>query len=221
MFNNHPYVSQQALVEQFSGGSYRNSLAFNSALQLFRKERSRGARARAWSILRRAQAHLIDLNAIAGKLTVRNRHYVGIKPVEIQKIRGTMGRAKDFSTGFAPLRENLRDRWVGVALARYQGVQMPAVEVIQVGDAYFVVDGHHRISVARAFGEEAIDAKVTAWETSGALPWEKSKQSAGKRQATGKRRRGSFSGNLQSRIRALLLPYSASEHDSFDQLRFR
>jgi hypothetical protein len=52
------------------------------------------------------------------------------------------------------------DRWVSVAIARSQGVTLPAVELILVGEDYFVRDGHHRISVARAFGEEYIDAKI-------------------------------------------------------------
>jgi hypothetical protein len=36
--------------------------------------------------------------------------------------------------------------------------------LIQVGDDYFVRDGHHRISVARAFGREQIDAEVIVWD---------------------------------------------------------
>ena len=37
---------------------------------------------------------------------------------------------------------------------------------------YFVRDGHHRISVARARGQRAIDAVVTVWDVAGPLPWE-------------------------------------------------
>jgi hypothetical protein len=47
------------------------------------------------------------------------------------------------------------------------------VELIQVGDLYFVRDGHHRISVARAWGQATIDAEVTVWEVVGPLPWER------------------------------------------------
>jgi hypothetical protein len=50
---------------------------------------------------------------------------------------------------------------------------MPPVELIQVRDVYFVQDGHHRISVARALGELDIEAKVTIWQVSGPLPWER------------------------------------------------
>jgi hypothetical protein len=54
-----------------------------------------------------------------------------------------------------------------------QGTPLPPVELIQTGETYFVVDGHHRISVAKAFGEQSIDAEVTIWDTSAPLPWEK------------------------------------------------
>jgi hypothetical protein len=52
-------------------------------------------------------------------------------------------------------------------------VTLPAVDLIQIGDVYFVRDGHHRISVGRAMGQEIIDAEVTVWEVAGPLPWER------------------------------------------------
>jgi hypothetical protein len=59
-----------------------------------------------------------------------------------------------------------------VAKARLKGVTLPPVELIQVGDVYFVRDGHHRISVARAFGQEHVDAEVTVWEVTESLSHE-------------------------------------------------
>jgi hypothetical protein len=50
---------------------------------------------------------------------------------------------------------------LNIAKLRLEGRPLPPVELIQVGDSYFVRDGHHRISVARAFGQTAIDAQVT------------------------------------------------------------
>ena len=58
------------------------------------------------------------------------------------------------------------------ATARQQGKYLPAVVLVQVGDIYFVQDGHHRISVARALGQSEIEARVTIWQVSGPLPWE-------------------------------------------------
>ena len=42
--------------------------------------------------------------------------------------------------------------------------------LVQVGDVYFVCDGHHRISVARALGQLAIEAEVTVWQVAGPSP---------------------------------------------------
>jgi hypothetical protein len=46
------------------------------------------------------------------------------------------------------------------------------VELVQVGDVYFVRDGHHRISVALALGQRDVEAEVTLWQVTGPLPWE-------------------------------------------------
>jgi hypothetical protein len=53
-------------------------------------------------------------------------------------------------------------------------VALPPVALVQIGDFYFVLDGHHRISVAQAYGQRDIEARVTAWRVSGPLPWEAS-----------------------------------------------
>jgi hypothetical protein len=62
---------------------------------------------------------------------------------------------------------------VNIAAAWEMGTPLPPVKLIQIGDLYFVRDGHHRISVARAMGQEAIEAEVTAWTVMGPLPWER------------------------------------------------
>jgi len=93
--------------------------------------------------------------------------------VSVRDIRGSEGRCGDFDADFHPLQGRTRNRWVGIAAAREMGTPMPPVKLIRIGDLYFVRDGHHRISVARAMGQEAIEAEVTAWEVVGPLPWER------------------------------------------------
>lgn len=63
---------------------------------------------------------------------------------------------------FYPVRDHNQGRWLGVATARQEEKSLPPVELIQVGDVYFVRDGHHRISVARALGQPVIEAEVWA-----------------------------------------------------------
>jgi hypothetical protein len=113
---------------------------------------------------------LLDLNDIPTH-QISSRHHGGIKPVSIDKICGTLGRSTDFDSSFHPLSDRIRDRWVGVATARLLNLPLAPVTLIQIRDYYFVVDGHHRISVARALGEYAIDAEITVWNVNGALPW--------------------------------------------------
>jgi hypothetical protein len=86
----------------------------------------------------------------------------------MDRIRGSEGRCNDFDTHFRPLTGLSRDRWTSIYCARQEGVALSLVELVQVGDTYYVRDGHHRISVARALGQETIDARVTVWEVEAA-----------------------------------------------------
>lgn len=90
----------------------------------------------------------------------RSQHYAGIRTVPIERIRGTESRSGDFDCDFNPLHSRTAERWVSIAFVRSSGTTLPPVELIQVGSDYYVRDGHHRISVERAFGKEYIDAEV-------------------------------------------------------------
>jgi hypothetical protein len=70
----------------------------------------------------------------------------------------------DFDNKFLPLQTHNKSRWVSVAKAVRLGIKLPPVELIRIDDHYFVVDGHHRLSIAQAMGETAIAANVTIHE---------------------------------------------------------
>jgi hypothetical protein len=91
--------------------------------------------------------------------------------VPICQIRGSEGRCSDFDRNFNPLQDHNRVRWLRIAAARQRGRSLPPVELVQVGDFYFVRDGHHRVSVARALGQPFIAARVTALNVIGPLLW--------------------------------------------------
>jgi hypothetical protein len=93
--------------------------------------------------------------------------------VPITEIVGSQNRCGDFDRDFNPLHDHNRARWLRIAAARRRGTPLPPVDLIQVGDLYFVQDGHHRISVARALGQQEIGARVTVWHVSGPLPWDR------------------------------------------------
>ena len=94
----------------------------------------------------------------------------------VDKIIGTEGRAANFDIDFYPMGEESRERWTSMAVAFLARIPLPPVELIQVGDVYFVRDAHHRISVARSFGQTAVDAEVITWQSRPPFPWQKSSQ---------------------------------------------
>ena len=77
-------------------------------------------------------------------------------------IVGSEDRSGDFDIDFNPLRESLRDRWLSVFSARQRGVSLPPIELVRGPDGYYVRDGHHRLSVARALGQVFVEAIVLA-----------------------------------------------------------
>ncbi len=95
---------------------------------------------------------------------------MGVRPkleeVPLDKIVGSVGRYRDFNNIFLPRNEALQERWARVDAAREGLVGLPPVELLKVGDLYFVKDGNHRVSVARAHDEKSIEAYVTPVETS-------------------------------------------------------
>lgn len=89
----------------------------------------------------------------------------GVIEVPVDRIVGTLERERDFSRAFLPRGEDLRERWEGVRRLAEGPRGFPPIELYQVGEIYFVVDGHHRVSVARSFGNRAIEARVREFRT--------------------------------------------------------
>lgn len=145
---------------------------FGSAATLYAHSRRQGRRGRLWSMRSRDSQCLLDLSEIEGACRVEARRYAGLHTVPIEQIRGSEGRSDDFDRDFHPLQDHCKGRWLRVARARDEDKVLPPVVLVQVGDVYFVRDGHHRISVARARGQLDIEAEVTAWQVGGPLPWE-------------------------------------------------
>ena len=112
-------------------------------------------------------ARLVGRNTALGKFPAGtfpqglNRKSIGLKEIKVDEIAGTLYRHSDFDAKFRPLKKNLLDRWVNIYLL-YQREGWPPILAHKVGDRYYVEDGHHRVSVARALGVVYIQAQV--WE---------------------------------------------------------
>jgi hypothetical protein len=78
----------------------------------------------------------------------------------VEAIIGSLNRYQEFDRAFLPVEDHLASRWQNVDLAFYKDISLPPVLLYKVGQVYFVVDGHHRVSVAREQGQKFIDAEV-------------------------------------------------------------
>lgn len=110
-------------------------------------------------------SELLPFEDVRDELELTHLRDRGLQEIPVDQIVGTLGRAGEFTRAFLPRREELRERWTEVeALA--QGMPgFPPIDVYRVGDAYFVVDGHHRVSVARRLGAPTIEARVKEFTT--------------------------------------------------------
>jgi hypothetical protein len=126
----------------------------------FRLARLRNLLGRVLSVFSGAPRRLLAFDEVREKLHVGGPIYRGVQSVPVARILGSVDRYRDFDGHFLPQRNQLEQRWTRVNRAWYQEISLPPVLLYQVGDVYFVVDGNHRVSVARAQGQEFIDAEV-------------------------------------------------------------
>ncbi len=116
-------------------------------------------------VLRGRVNRLLAWDEVCDKLGIRGRVYRGIQTVPVDQIIGSVGRYKDFDRVFLPRQDKTADRWRSIARAHYDEVSLPPVKLYKVGDAYFVLDGNHRVSVARERGIEFVDAELIEAES--------------------------------------------------------
>lgn len=172
MINSNEYLVAQAMARTASQGVDAEQEWIRSAVALYNRAHARGWLHRLWSILTHRASQLFDLSQVETHCTIRARCYAGIQTVPLGQIRGSACRSHDFDSAFHPRRSHNKGRWLAIAVARQMGTTLSPVELIHVGDVYFVQDGHHRISVARAMGQSCIEAEVVAWQVAGPLPWQ-------------------------------------------------
>ena len=114
--------------------------------------------------LKRSSRRLLPFEEVKDKLEIWFAEDLGIQNVPIDGIVGSEGRYRAFTRSFLPLQEDLRDRWKKIDQVRESRQDLPPVELYKVSNAYFVKDGHHRISVARVKGNKYIEARVYEYQ---------------------------------------------------------
>src|SRR5215216_730909 len=103
---------------------------------------------------------LLSFDEVRRERVANNRLYRGTRVVEVDQIVGSVGRWRDFDRSFLPTRTSIGEKWKRIDRAFQRGEELPPVELYEVGEAYFVVDGHHRVSVARYYDVPTVDATV-------------------------------------------------------------
>jgi nucleotide-binding universal stress UspA family protein len=142
-----------------------NRQAISSAANDFRRARWQAVVEELVARLQGKSVDLLSYEDIIKKLKVKGQASRGRKEIPLDAIVGSVGRVTEFTRSFLPRRDKTMSRWsrVGAAVSSMEGV--PPIEVYKVGDAYFVLDGNHRVSVARQMGSKYIEAYVTEVKT--------------------------------------------------------
>ncbi len=108
---------------------------------------------------------LLSYDEVRAQLHIGGPIYQGVQTVRVDAIAGSLNRYQQFDRAFMPAVDELASRWQSVDRAFYQDVSLPPILLYKVGAVYFVVDGHHRVSVAREQGQEFIEAEVRECST--------------------------------------------------------
>ncbi|MEP7287308.1 MAG: hypothetical protein ABI947_16250 [Chloroflexota bacterium] len=127
-----------------------------------------------WSLLTGKSIDLLSFEEVRQRLRLRDERYIGRRDIEIDKIVGSVGRYKDFTRSFLPRKNSVRSRWQRLDAMARGPEGFPPIEVYKVGEVYFVIDGNHRVSVARQLQAKTIEAYVIELPT--AVPFDANTQ---------------------------------------------
>jgi hypothetical protein len=147
-----------------------NYLAENRAETEFAAVRRRARIRRIRQLVGKSCNELSPAGRLLEKLDLSRRSDLGLQSVALERIVGSAGRYRDFDLLFQPRRDALAGRWKKVAGAQREGRKLGPIALFKVGDAYFVEDGNHRLSVARARGEATIEAWVVELDAAPLTP---------------------------------------------------
>ena len=144
--------------------------AYTSALQDFSRARRRATLRQVLGTLTRSGHPLMNFEDVRRQLRAIEEPSRILTEVPLDRIVGSVGRYNDFTREFLPRQDSDKGRWVAVQMAMTGLSGLPPVELYRIGDAYFVRDGNHRVSVARQLGLKVIQAWVTSLHTRVHLP---------------------------------------------------
>lgn len=144
-----------------------NKFNYQSALQDFNEARLKASLEEALARITGRSNELLSYDEVAQKLKLRVRADRGVHEIPVESIIGSVGRYTDFTRTFLPRRADDQERWARVkaVMEEPMGTGLDPIEVYKVGEAYFVLDGNHRVSIARQEGLKYIEAHVIEVQT--------------------------------------------------------
>jgi nucleotide-binding universal stress UspA family protein len=142
-----------------------SNVGYWSALRDFHEARRRAALEEIMARMSGKSVDLLSYEEVRQKLKAGGSISRGLRDIPLNAIVGSVGRYTDFTRSFMPRRDSDRERWARVKAKVTDMEGLPPIEVYQIGEAYFVQDGNHRVSVARELGATHIQAYVTKVRT--------------------------------------------------------
>jgi uncharacterized ParB-like nuclease family protein len=133
------------------------------AIQDFDAARARAFRRALRSILTGRSPRLQSFEPMLKAAGAEGRAFGGVQEIPLDKIVGSVApqaKAADFDPAFLPINRRMRERWTRIYLAMVEGDELPPIDVYRVDGSYYVIDGHHRVSVARNLHRDTINARV-------------------------------------------------------------
>ena len=108
---------------------------------------------------------LLSFEEVRRTLKASGEKQRGLQTIPLNLIVGSVGRYTDFTRDFLPRRDSDASRWVNAKTAIRSSGRIKPIQVYKIGDVYFVLDGNHRVSIARERGAREIPAYVTEIHT--------------------------------------------------------
>jgi hypothetical protein len=132
----------------------------SKAITDFNRARGRAKMQELLAHLTGDSADLLSYDEVRRKLHLGSKVTRGVQQIPLDAIVGSVGRYKDFTRTFLPRNDGDQARWAAVKVAQMSPEGLPPIEVYQISDVYFVLDGNHRVSIARQLGSRTIEAHV-------------------------------------------------------------
>lgn len=144
-----------------------NKIEYSRALEDFRRARSKAIFQHLWAAITGESLDLLRFDEITQKMHRLGLSSKGIQEIPVDAIVGSVNRYQDFDRNFLPLRDSDVERWANVktVMTSPGSVGLPPIMVYKIGEVYFVLDGNHRVSIARQMGIDHLEAYVTEIKT--------------------------------------------------------